>query len=592
VTFQAEGEVWIKGSNVITGWKELKGLWIISPWRERYPYDGTVMDGSGNLPYNSAARREQVFVNRAPLQWVPDRQSLIRGSFFWAADGAEIFVFPPEGVDLTSANIEVPTRSAVVAASPDTDLPRNLREAEDNSESPTELGLPSISDIVIRGFYFAHNVALINRAGVRVQGERWLLENNTVEWMNTVGAAVDNLLTMRGNLTRFNGQTGIGGSATGAVIEKNTSYYDNSREFSSSWGGAGLKFTRTIDLFVRNQVVVGAGGPGIWFDIDCISTGIEDCVVLSNRRGACGGSHGGIFYEISCNAAIRRNVIFRNHIAGNPDDVFGAGITVSSSTGVDAGDNTVIFCDSGLGLPTGPRDAGSGPPGAFWRRFGTDVWLGRNVDFQSNLGVGDTSTFFGISGQKALRRKAKTNFRQNVAADSLSGGRVLLAGTGLFSLAETELNNPASVAENTMSTLPLLDLTERQKLNNAATQILAGISPLVSNFSFSGPATVEAVWQHPQSAAQILVASSAGSLIGIADLPTPTRLNIVSNKALRPKAWFAGSMTRVPFRTTADGLWILEIPQGFCLIAGLDTSSRLHDSQTLPHGLLDVPSQP
>jgi len=357
ITYRAQGEVWLKGSDVVGDWQNDGSDWVHKPWRRRNWYDAS-LDAASKAPYASSARQDQVFFAGMPLQWVPDPEHLVENSFCWAPDGSELRLRLTAGQDPNSTQVEVPVRKMVIGAWPDLDVPRGMTEVEKwratGKDVPPQ-AVP-IDHIVIRGFQCAHNAATVNRAGVRIQGRDWLLEDTTVAWMNAVGIGVDSDdCVLRRNHTEHNGQLGIGGTASHVTLQDNSTCADNQRDFDVSGAGGGLKITNAHDWTIRGQLSVAETGPGIWCDIECSGITIQDATVLGNRPTVAGGSMGGIFYEISYGPAlIQDSLVIGNHARMNVG-AYGSGITISSSMDVQLSDNFVIFSDGGVGIKGGVR---------------------------------------------------------------------------------------------------------------------------------------------------------------------------------------------------------------------------------------------
>jgi hypothetical protein len=56
------------------------------PWRNPGWYS-TEFDSISDDKHKASARIDEVFVNERPLRWVPAREQLEPGSFFWSAGG-------------------------------------------------------------------------------------------------------------------------------------------------------------------------------------------------------------------------------------------------------------------------------------------------------------------------------------------------------------------------------------------------------------------------------------------------------------------------------------------------------------------------
>ena len=103
------------------------------------------------------------------------------------------------------------------------------------------------------------------------------------------------------------------------------------------WESGGMKIKYTTGASVIGNEIYGGYGPGIWYDILNYESVIRDNYVHDMTAE-------GIFYEISGSAVIEGNRVVRAPNAvtsGRMSWLYGAGILVSTSTGVDVVGNTV-----------------------------------------------------------------------------------------------------------------------------------------------------------------------------------------------------------------------------------------------------------
>ena len=348
--------VMVKGSVVVDGFqKDGDRLWVKRPWTKRFWWS----DASKNIsvgPHRASARMEQVFVNGVPLQWVPSRKELVPGSFYWFGqkEGGELVICPPKGVsDLQRALVETPMLNNVVCAwqgDPrglgDVRMYRKTRPEHRWAKRP----FPEIHYIHIRGLHFRHAAHTLNRIGVRLDGDHWLLEDCVVEYMNCIGIGPQgDHCVIRRCTANHNGQCGItGGRGEHHLIEDCVTMFNNRKLFSISWGGAGNKLCITKDYTVRRLTSCFNAGSGLWFDIDCGPVLIEDCLAFGNRP-----VNAGFFYEISWDATIRRNISFANQGPGG--NFYGAGVVLSGSRNNLVEDNVILGGAGGLSVGGGRR---------------------------------------------------------------------------------------------------------------------------------------------------------------------------------------------------------------------------------------------
>lgn len=358
IVFQASGNelVVIKGSKVLAGLEREGPLWVKRPWTRANYWEDWMKENSV-APFGSSARQDEVFANEQPLHWVPSRKELKPGCFVWraAAQGGELVIYPPaDTTDLGMALVEIPVLANVLGAwegdpggiADVRDLRRNQPQHEWARRE-----WPEIHYIHIKGLRFRHAAHTLNRAGVRLDGDHWLLEDCVVEYMNANGiVACGDYGVVRRCVASHNGQSGLGcGPGTGNLFEEVTTLYNNRKLFSIDWGGAGNKLCQTRGNTVRGLVSAFNYGSGLWHDIDCRNTVVEDCLAIGNRP-----VNAGFFYEISSDAVFRRNVSFANY--GRGGEFYGCGFVLSASGKTVVEDNVVIGGSGGISVGNADRD--------------------------------------------------------------------------------------------------------------------------------------------------------------------------------------------------------------------------------------------
>jgi hypothetical protein len=116
----------IKGSDPVSGFeRQSDNLWVKRPWRNPSWYS-TEFDSISDDKHKASARLDEVFINERPLRWVPARDQLEPGSFYWSA--TELAIWPAQPVDdLNEQLVEVPVRWKVAGAWMQ-DIPRGWNE--------------------------------------------------------------------------------------------------------------------------------------------------------------------------------------------------------------------------------------------------------------------------------------------------------------------------------------------------------------------------------------------------------------------------------------------------------------------------------
>ncbi len=210
--------------------------------------------------------------------------------------------------------------------------------------------------VVIKGFVVEKYANPAQRGAIGGEGAAtgWTVVGNEVRHNHGIGVKVGAQARILANFVHHNGQLGLGGSGDGILVEGNELAYNNVGGFSPYWGGGGAKFVLTTNLEVIDNYSHHNIGPGLWTDIDNMDTTYESNLVVSNY-------HAGIKHEISYDAVIANNIVEGNGW-GNPENVAGAGIFVSSSPNVEVVGNRVSGNFHGIaGLARDRGDGAYGP---------------------------------------------------------------------------------------------------------------------------------------------------------------------------------------------------------------------------------------
>ncbi len=230
-----------------------------------------------------------VYLEGLPLERAETRDRLIPGTFHQDAEGLRVYVALPEGVEVTTANLEYAFREGLFFP-----------------EKP-------LDDIHIKGFTLQHNANWFRGKGaIRVTGQRWLVEGNHVRWTSYHGVQISNAsaCTIRNNLIEWAGCEGIGGGfAVDLLVEGNTVRYNNWRSFD--WGneGGGSKFSCTIDARYVGNVFAYNFGPGLWSDAAAAGTVYERNISHDNTVR-------GLFTEINWDEVIQDNIVYNTGEGG------------------------------------------------------------------------------------------------------------------------------------------------------------------------------------------------------------------------------------------------------------------------------------
>ncbi len=175
----------------------------------------------------------------------------------------------------------------------------------------------------------------------------WLIEGNETRFNSGSGIATGDRSIVRGNKVHSNGQLGISPNGVDVVIENNEIYENNIYGFYAGWEAGGVKAGKVERLTLRGNYVHDNYGSGLWCDVDCRNVVFENNLVERN-------SDAGIFYEISFDAIIRNNTVRLNGTGRGGQQgsrwVWGAGIQIAASEGVQVYGNTVTVAEGSIGI--------------------------------------------------------------------------------------------------------------------------------------------------------------------------------------------------------------------------------------------------
>ena len=182
------------------------------------------------------------------------------------------------------------------------------------------------------------------------QGRGWTVEDCEIHHNRAAGVKIGHEMVFRGNYVHHNGQYGLHGWGNNALIEDNEISHNNTEGYDPLWDAGGMKLVRSDGLVFRNNHVHSNFGIGVWFDANNIRVTIEDNLIEDNEAA-------GIYYEISYQAVIRNNRIFRNG-DGSADRISRSGIVISESSDVEVYGNTLAGNENGISAMQAERGTG------------------------------------------------------------------------------------------------------------------------------------------------------------------------------------------------------------------------------------------
>lgn len=305
-TFIGDRGAVLSGAVVLDRFEVRDSRWVMGGLEYERDPAGFCADG-----FERCVHPEDLFVDDEPLRHVASIDEVGEGTWFFDYDTDEVHL----GSDPTDRLVELSV----------------VRQAFTGSA----VGV-TIEDLTIEKFAPPGQTAAVHAR----DGLDWTIRGNTVRLNHAVGVYAGPGTVVSCNSLVDNGQHGITAKGADVLVERNTISRNNYARFAMGWSAGGAKFVETTDLVVRDNVVVGNIGPGLWTDVGAIDTLYAGNVVIGNRGP-------GIFHEISYAAVIRDNVVMDN---GSPDAgwVWGAGIQLANVSDVEVTGNLLEGNQQGI----------------------------------------------------------------------------------------------------------------------------------------------------------------------------------------------------------------------------------------------------
>ena len=243
---------------------------------------------------------EQVFLDDERLERVFEPGDVREGTWYYDRQAREIRL----GSDPTGKEVEL------------ADLPFAI-----GGDSP---------DVTIEGLVIEKYANPAQRGAIAAH-RGWTVIGNEVRHTHGVGIRTFTDTSIVDNYVHHNGQLGIGGGGVGVTIAENEVVENGIAGFSPSWEAGGVKQVFVFGLTMRDNLVHGNFGPGLWTDAGGDNTTYENNDIIGNE-------HAGIKHEISGSAVIRGNRIFEN---GFGTDERWPGILIRESGPVEVSGNVL-----------------------------------------------------------------------------------------------------------------------------------------------------------------------------------------------------------------------------------------------------------
>ncbi len=316
-------KVWIKGTDLVSGWTADGGDWRTTTWRSPFCQD-CYPDDAINPSYPLAGKSEQAFRNGQALKQVGSRAEVVSGTFYVDPSTKELYV----GDDPSGATMELSTRWRAILLNSGAagSMIRGLGFSEYSphwNEDQLAMVVDAAPNSVIENDVFTRSATRalgIYAAGIRVEG-------NTVD---------DN-----------GGSGGTSNKADGTVFRDNTFNRNNNEHYAVSTCGAyctmaGLKVAHTKDVVVEQNEFNDNDGSGFWCDLGCTDGQITANTVARNTNN-------GLFWEVSSTATISGNTVTGN----------ARGLKVSGSDHTTVTDNTFTGNTTQVGVYDDARSPSS-----------------------------------------------------------------------------------------------------------------------------------------------------------------------------------------------------------------------------------------
>jgi parallel beta-helix repeat protein len=258
----------------------------VHPW----PYDWGLIANpweSYNVVIPELTRRtEAVYINGVLLQQVLKLDDLTPGAFYVSESDDQLFVYPPTGIDLPTARVEVA-------------IYENL------------FRLDGLDHLTISGLVFQHARGFFG-SGLQTgdNASDVLVKNSRFEWNGGYGLQLNagENITVRNVIASHNGVGGLrGDQVRNLIVEDTEASYNNWR---GNWGGfndwhPGQKFMGLREATFRRYRAEGNFAAGLWLDYDNANVTIENSTI-------CGNLLVGLYIEGSHDFTVRDNVICNN----------------------------------------------------------------------------------------------------------------------------------------------------------------------------------------------------------------------------------------------------------------------------------------
>ncbi|WP_223207972.1 right-handed parallel beta-helix repeat-containing protein [Actinopolyspora erythraea] len=342
-------QVWLKGSEVLSGWTRTERGWRHRGWSPDYCRDcflPEIIDSD----HPNAGLPDMVFLDGRPLRQVAEREEVTDGTFF-VDPAADTLLL---GSDPTGETVEVSTYPW-------------LLQFDGSGAAGSSLRGIGIAHYAARQEYGRKGaMVVVNAADV-------VLRDNVFAWSASSGVAVfAPNAEVDGNIIADNGLVGLMSNLAHDVRMVDNRVLRNNREhFALSGpaiGAGGVKMTRTKRAVIEHNSFVNNIGSGWWCDLGCTDATVVHNLARENVKH-------GMYYEVSSKALFASNLLLRNERFG---------MKISSTDHVGFRNNTFWHNHGSLGIYNDPRPPESDP---YSHELGMS-WITADTRIVNNLFAG------------------------------------------------------------------------------------------------------------------------------------------------------------------------------------------------------------
>jgi hypothetical protein len=271
ITFQAAttGTAVVSGADVWTGWQTYSGNPEIYTNSWTYHWGLCPLDTSSLLQQDIILRREIIAVNGTMLTQVLSLSEMLAGTFYVDETHGTVYVWPPSGTSMSTARVEVSTRSGLFSNA-------------------------GFSNLVLRGLTFQYDNSCRGGAAVNIynSASNVLVDTDNFNWNNAMGLTLQQAtyVTVQNSEGNHNGQMGMNSVQTKYGLWQNDQgSYNNWRGAQGAyygWGNGGIHFYQMHDDTITSSTAIYNQTHGFHWDTDNADITVDSLVSSENLATA------------------------------------------------------------------------------------------------------------------------------------------------------------------------------------------------------------------------------------------------------------------------------------------------------------------